>query len=43
MVNSFVNLPSGHVFKAGVKSEMGNYRPISVLSTVVARVFERLK
>ena len=29
------------IFKDGVKSEMGNYRPISVLSTV-ARVFERL-
>ena len=29
------------IFKAGVKSEMGNYRPISVWSTV-ARVFERL-
>ena len=29
------------IFKAGVKSEMGNYRPISVLSTV-AGVFERL-
>ena len=29
------------IFKAGVKSEVGNYRPISVLSTV-ARVFERL-
>ena len=29
------------IFKAGVKSEMGSYRPISVLSTV-ARVFERL-
>ena len=29
------------IFKAGVKSEMGNYGPISVLSTVV-RVFERL-
>ena len=29
------------IFKAGVKSEMGNYRQISVLSTV-ARVFERL-
>ena len=29
------------IFKAGVKSEMGNYWPISVLSTV-ARVFERL-
>ena len=29
------------IFKAGLKSEMGNYRPTSVLSTV-ARVFERL-
>ena len=29
------------IFEAGVKSEMGNYRSISVLSTV-ARVFERL-
>ena len=29
------------IFRAGVKSEMGNYRPISVLLTV-ARVFERL-
>ena len=29
------------IFKEGSKSEIGNYRPISVLSTV-ARVFERL-
>ena len=29
------------IFKVGVKSEMGNYRPISVLSAA-ARVFERL-
>ena len=29
------------MFKTGVKPEMGNYKPISVLSTV-ARVFERL-
>ncbi len=29
------------IFKEGNKSEMGNYRPISILSTV-ARVFERL-
>ena len=28
-------------FKEGSKSEIGNYRPISILSTV-ARVFERL-
>ena len=30
------------IFKGGLKSETGNYRPISVLSTL-ARVFERLK
>ena len=30
------------IFKNGSKSELGNYRPISMLSAV-ARVFERLK
>ena len=30
-----------HIFKRGSKSEMGNYRPISVLPTL-ARIFERL-
>ena len=29
------------IFKSGVKSEIGNYRPISVLSTV-SKIFEKV-
>ena len=29
------------MFKSGVKSEIGNYRPISVLS-IVSKIFEKI-
>ena len=35
------NFKVAPIFKSGYKSEMGNYRPISVLPTL-ARIFERL-